>query len=263
MKVEAEQPNPFEHTLTQAFRFWITPEIERRRNAGEIDEGFILTAAQVLFGDGGPPTVRLNGEVQGFLQARGVRAVEAGEPVRSEDLAEIVGMELMDGDRDSGHFTIFRQGDAWALTFNFNRNRQYATDLITLGEQFVRTAEFCKSERLEGPYIDNLFSACELLAKAHLITTALDKRARGHRLIANTINRWRSLGNVGDEFVDLFNKVRDLRPRARYAPDSLEVLSNADADLKIARAEIELLRERYSPKWAAEARKKLAGFGQV
>src|SRR5215203_3330687 len=39
-----------EALVTQAFAFWIGPEIERRHEAGELPEDFALTGAQVIFG---------------------------------------------------------------------------------------------------------------------------------------------------------------------------------------------------------------------
>ena len=65
----AEVPDPpmFERTFHQAFALWINPEIERRKAAGLIGETFSLSTAQVLFGDEGPPIVRLNEEVRGKL----------------------------------------------------------------------------------------------------------------------------------------------------------------------------------------------------
>jgi hypothetical protein len=238
----------FERTLHQAFALWINPEIERRKAAGLISETFSLGTAQVLFGDEGPPIVRLNEEVRGKLLVKAARDVKQGDLLRAEEIAEFVGMELLDDDRDYGHFTIIYRDGAWYLLFNFLRNRKYAIDLISKAEQFADAAEHCWSKDLKGPFADNLFSACELLAMARLITSVLDKRTKSHGHIAANINSWRKLGNVGDDFVDLFNKFSKIRPKARYSPGPISKLPNGEAALKIVRDEIEHLRRRYSPK---------------
>jgi len=250
---ESEPASPFERTLIHAFELWITPEIERRKTAGLIGETFTLSRAQILFGDEGPPMVRLNEEVKGRLLVQVSRAVKVGEPVREGEITEFKSMELLDSDLDFGHFTIFRQGRAWILAFNFKRNRKYAADLIALAEQFTDVAEFCWSKGFKGPFIDNLFSACELLAKAHLITTVLQRRAKSHGIIASRINMERLLRNVGDKFVDLFNRVRSLRQEARYTPGPAAELSDSKGALEIVRDEIKVLNERYSSKWVADA----------
>jgi hypothetical protein len=255
---ERSDPTGLERTLDHAFALWITPEIERRKTAGLIGDTFTLSQAQILFGDEGPRMVRLNEEVKGLLLVQTSRAVKAGEPVQAGEIAELKGMELSEGDRDFGHFTIFRRGGGWALLFNFNRNRKYAADLITLAEEYTDAAEVCWSKALRRPFADNLFSACEILAKARLITVYLKKEARTHGYIASGINIQRRFGNVGDEFVDLFNQLTNIRPKARYSPGPAPELNDVSAALKIVRDEIQLLRESYSPKWAAEAQEKIA-----
>ncbi len=78
-----------EAVVKQAFDFWIGPEIERRREAGQLPEDFALHGAQVIFGmEEGPPEVRLNDEVRAVATVVAARAIAKGEPVTDADIAE-------------------------------------------------------------------------------------------------------------------------------------------------------------------------------
>jgi hypothetical protein len=55
--------------LEQCFELWINPELEKRKQSGQITESFILNSAEVvMFGDGKPLVVRLNEEVSSIFQ---------------------------------------------------------------------------------------------------------------------------------------------------------------------------------------------------
>jgi hypothetical protein len=242
----------WERTLKDAFELWITPEYERRKTAALIGQNFRLSSAQVLFSDEGAPLVRFNEEVRGVIQVRAARAVNAGDPVLTADIADFVGMELLKEERDYGHFTLIQHHDKWVMLFDFSRNRAHASDLINLAAEFISVAEHCLAAKFPGPFIDNLFSACELLAKARLITVVLRKGSRSHGHIHSRINSWRKLGNVGGEFVDLFNQLSTARGGARYQARFLDGVV-VESSLQIARKEAEVLRARVAPKIAALA----------
>src|SRR5215475_9103569 len=108
------------------------------------------------------------------------------------------------------------------------------------------SAEHALARQHFGPAIDNLFSACELAAKARLITSAaMSSEVRTHGTIHSGINQWGRLGNVDAEFVEMFNKLSRNRGAARYAPNKIDLsgLINADMISK-ARAEIAELKLR-------------------
>jgi len=236
--------------LKQAFELWITPEFERRKSAGLIGSDFVLQSAQVLFPDDGAPKVRFNEEVKGFLQVRTARAVQKGQPVFADDIADFVGLDLLEEDLNFGHFTLIEHHDNWVILFDFNRNKQHASELVA--EQFTNVAAHCFANGYFGPFIDNLFSACELLAKARLITTVLKRgSAQTHGHIHSTINSWRKLGNVGSEFVDLFNELSRARVPARYTGQASNAAFDA-SHVELTRKEIAILRSRFLPKIEAQ-----------
>ena len=86
------------------------------------------------------------------------------------------------------------------------------------------TREFRATARLDRtredwiPFVDNLFSAAELLAKANLLLVpdpSFRQRA-SHKLVHSRFNRFAALGNVAPEHRKTFNRLASLRPQMRY-----------------------------------------------
>jgi uncharacterized protein (UPF0332 family) len=229
-----------ERTLMQMFRLYVEPEVKRRQFQQAV------VKAQVLFFEDRSPEVRLNDEVKISLMVRAPRALEKGEVISLSEIQQIEASELDIADADAGHFTTVAVGDKWFMFFDFRRNKLTAAKLVERAEQFCGSSEHALSQQHFGPAIDNLFSACELAAKARLITSAMVKSdAKKHSTIRSGINLWGKLGNVDREFVDMFNKLSRDREAARYTAgeDDLSELIHPDMIAK-ARAEIDQLKAR-------------------
>ncbi|MBV8924390.1 MAG: HEPN domain-containing protein [Bradyrhizobium sp.] len=231
-----------ERMLLQAFNLWFNPEAERRIMAGAAT--FQLKRAQVIFAEGKAPAVRFNDEVRGSLIAKLTKPIEIGDEVLQSDVTQVDGFELDLADADAGHFTIYEwdHGQSWRIFFDFRRNRRGAAALVAAAEQFVAAAEFSLSQGHAGPFIDNLFSATELLAKARLITSAAESNLKSHSAIHTKINMWGKRGNVDARFVELFNELSNLRRAARY--QAAVPTLKADDPVGRARAEIAALKMR-------------------
>ncbi|MER9603432.1 hypothetical protein [Mesorhizobium sp. M0243] len=235
--------------LDQAFKFWFTPEVIARQEAGTLPvPAPMFVAAQVIFGASPRPLVRLNEEVKGNARLKaGAPEMKAGQPVSADMLEYIESFELPEQDANFGHLTAFRHNNGnWAVTFDFQQNRATAADLVTRAGQFISAARHSFDQRFEAPYIDNLFSACELLAKARLIPSseiALDSRTHG--VIHSSINRQRKHGNVSGDFVDLFNDLTISRAAARYAQNGSIKVRAGDSALSIVEEELRVLQLRF------------------
>jgi len=238
-----------ERTLLQMFKLFVEPEVKRRQLSGSLPDPFTVTKAQVLFFEGRSPEVRLNDEVRISLLAVAPRAIQKGEPISLSELQQMLikSSELDITDADAGHFTAIAFNDRWFMTFDFRQNKLRASTLVEKAEQFCSSADHALSQKHFGPAIDNLFSACELAAKARLITSAMVKsNAKTHGPIHAGINIWAKLGNVDRDFVEMFNKLSKDRETARYAAgkdDDLSGLIGSDMIAK-ARAEISELKIR-------------------
>jgi HEPN domain-containing protein len=237
-----------ERTLHQMFRLYVEPEIKRRQSSRSLPDQFSVVKAQVLFFEGKQPEVRLNDEVKISLVIKAARAIQAGEAISLSEIKHIEASELDLLDADAGQFTAIAFNDQWLIFFDFRQNKLKASNLVERAEQFCASAEHALGQEHFGPAIDNLFSACELAAKARPIASAMVRSdAKSHGSIHSGINIWRKLGNVDREFVEMFNELSRNREVARYDASSkgnLPGLVNAEMVAK-ARAEIAELKKRF------------------
>ena len=203
----------------QVFDLWINPEIERRRTAGTLPDDFILRAAQVIMNVGSPNEIRLNHEVAVVLGIRLDRDVKPGDLAYEEDLDRIEELYLTkERDPNAGHLSLLRVKNRWLLCFDFRYNALRAEELLDAADQFFEAAVGARSRKHSHSFAENLFAATELAAKAELILRPDEQMLKKgtHKLISSRINRERHYGNVDSEFVDVLNKLGQLRGATRY-----------------------------------------------
>ena len=234
----------FEHLIHQAHEFWWAPEIERRKNTGKIDSTFQMRMAQALFPPNGGEVVRFNDEVRGIAHVRVSHPVEKGGKVYEHDLDGLESFDLVEEDFDNGHFTMIKGKSRCFVSFNFMNSRKRCAQLLKSSRDFLEVARFSTHQGKSSPAIDNLFSACELVSKAHLILHSMLKYSvKKHKPIHSGINKWRHLGNVDADFVELYNWLAERRPRCRYEGDRIEI-TQPDAKFALVEAEIARLEGR-------------------
>ena len=228
-----------EHLIHQAHEFWWAPEIEHRKKTGKIDSTFQMRAAQALFPPDGGDVVRFNNEVRGIAHVRVSHSVEKGGKVYEHDLDGLEAFDLVEEDLDNGHFTMIKGKGGWIVSFNFMSCRGRCAQLLKSSRDFLDVARFSTHQGKSCPAIDNLFSACELVSKAHLILRSLLKNSvKTHKPIHSGINKWRRHGNVNTDFVELFNWLTKLRPHCRYEGDRIEITQLPEAKFALVEAEI-------------------------
>jgi hypothetical protein len=208
----------FKHFMEQ----FITPEVQRRQELGELARPLELRNAQVVFyPDGRKPAVRINAEVKGTLALKikdGVTKV-AGDPVSEAEVEHAAGFALgPDDDPDCGHMTFVRIGTRWFGQFDFIYNKGLAERHLGRGREFLSAAEHALEQEHLGACIDNLFSAAELFAKAHLLLLSeLQFRGKsGHKHVGSRYNYHSHIGNVGESHRNALNTLSRLRGGARY-----------------------------------------------
>jgi hypothetical protein len=97
-----------------------------------------------------------------------------------------------------------------------------ATRHLEVAEQFLTSArrELCQRSTAfaVAPFVDTLFSAAELGARAHLlgIPDRNFTRKGTHKSIQIRFNRWANIGNARPTHRDVLNALSALRDRARY-----------------------------------------------
>ena len=246
----ANQSEEFgQRMLEQAFEMWINPELERRRVSGALKEPFQLLMAQRLQHPDGNIIIRINDEVRGVASLRASRDLQKGEEVLLSDFQGLENFELEDEDLDSGHWTVFWTGKGWFTSFNFLTQRARCLDLLSKSSQFLAAATYAKLQKHPAVVVDTLFSACELIAKAQLVAShAIKLDVKSHSQVASQINLWRKRGNVEGAFVDLFNRLGQLRPRYRYDTTFSEDMPVSEDDLALVGQMIASGVERLRPK---------------
>jgi HEPN domain-containing protein len=208
----------FKHFMDQ----FITPEVQRRQALGELPRPLPLGKAQVVFyPDGRKPVVRINDEVRGRLSLKikdGVTKA-AGDPIFQEEVESASAFTLgPEDDPDCGHMTFVMVGGRWFGQFDFIYNKGLAERHLNRGGEFLSAAEHTLTHNHLGACIDNLFSAAELFAKAHLLLLSeLGFRGKsGHKHVGTRYNYHGRIGNVEESHRDALNTLSRLRGSARY-----------------------------------------------
>jgi HEPN domain-containing protein len=227
-----------EAVIQQAMEFWINPEIERRRAAGALSEDFALSAAQVILDpNAAEPEVRLNDEVKAALLVEANREVVRGEELTREDVTAYKDIILTEDDANAGHITIVPHEGRWALAFDFRRNAAHMAQHAERARQFLDTAAWARREGKLAPFVDNLFSATELMAKGLLIWMPDETLLKGksHGRIHDRLNFEGKMENVDPRFPKLLNELAALRRPARYLARDFN-LTNDEMDEMLATA---------------------------
>lgn len=204
---------------------FFNPEIAKRKAQKLIPEDFTLVAAQaILFPDGRPHIVRLNSEVS--VEVKLKKGVDkdakdfwpAGSDIEDVKLNE---EEFL----DCGHVTLILFKDGFQLTFDFHYDKQICAEHLNVAKQFLETSKYALDKDFVFAFIDNSFSAIELLAKTNLLVEA-NHNMRGktsHNTIKAAFNlRYR---NSQTQFEvnrrQIFNRLSDARKAARYLEGKL------------------------------------------
>lgn len=209
------------NVLQGTFNLWVAPEIERRKQAGRIPASFVLNGAQVILNlDADAPEIRLNEEVRATARIKASRAFQRGESVKASEVEEIYAILLTELDPNAAHVTMVRIRNFWFVAFDFRYNPTRANEAHAAAGEFLGCAESALDKGHARAFVENLFSAMELMAKADLLTfpdpEKVVLKARSHGTISAKYNWLRKTGGIEPEYTELLNQLTDLRPLARY-----------------------------------------------
>jgi hypothetical protein len=220
-----------DRAIRNFFDIWINPEIERRLADGRLAKRFPLVAAQIIFNlDGSFPAVRLNDEVHAVVHgASTAGAFEPGKEYTTNDIARVDGIELTDNDPNAGHVTILILNGKLHCTFDFRYNAARVSELVAVADEFIDTAMAALEKGNLRPFVENLWSAAELLAKAFLMWGSDTKllTSTGHGYIKAQLNMSGKFGNIERRWVRLLNEMTRLRNPARFLRGPLALTVDA------------------------------------
>jgi uncharacterized protein (UPF0332 family) len=227
----------FQNTLD----IWVRPEIQRRVAEGRLPENIELTAAQVIFNVGAPDVVRLNREVlvQGVFHA--VPGVEAGDVVGRDRVAAIESAELTREDPDAAHVTILAKRKGWYVAFDLRFNAERVERSRSTAREYLDVAGDALKRGAWTPFLDNLWAAVELLAKAWLLPVGDEAllKSKKHTYVISKFNQQRKHGDVDPRFAALLSELQRMRNAARYEGS----LGPLEPDL--AREKLDTAEEMY------------------
>jgi len=231
---------------------WAAPEIQQRKHDGRLPADFSLEhlqAVQVILNPEEQPRVKLNEEVKFRIVEEVAFGLTESGAIDPTDEQRSEKLELTDDDANAQHYTFVRRGGVWHFTFGCQQNAQRIRDYIEMAREFLKCAEWAHEHDQPRAFVDNLFSADELLAKALHLIRAEDLevvRSKRHKFSASQINLARKDGRMPDAFVEHFNWLSNNRSRARYNPSAFTV-DRSDRELMLATAKEAL---RIAAGWA-------------
>lgn len=204
-----------------------TPEINRRKELGLLNDDFKLSAAQVIFfSDGRQNIVRLNEEVSAQVKIKkGVDISNNGFWPSTKDVEFI---KLNENQfLNCGHATLILLKDGYQLSFDFQYNKLICKEHLGVANEFLKTSKYALNNNFFTSFIDNSFSAIELLAKTNLLleTNRNISAKTNHKAIKAEFNNRYKNSDTEFEIAQrrIFNQLSELRSKARYLNGELKV----------------------------------------
>jgi len=209
---------------------FVTPEVQKRQEAGKLPKPLDFRAAQIIFyPDGRRPEIRINSEVLALAKMKLKEGVikEIGEAVYENELDGFEKITLTNNDDPNcGHVTMLKINNEWFLAFDAIYDKQLSKQHLETAKQFIAATEFAFSQKHWSTFVDNLFSAAELIAKAILLGSWSGPKFRkdsSHRAVHSRFNKYTHLGNADPKFTEALNKLSKLRYPARYVEGELNL----------------------------------------
>lgn len=221
MKVAQNDQLMARRLIEQTLKNWVNPELEKRKDGGQLPEGFKLKAAQVIFSVGGSPLVRINSEVKVIVEAKFNRPIKKGETIFNKDVEDICSFRLIDEEKDFGHITIIRLTQGWFSGFSFIYDISKSKELYDVAAEFMKSAYADLKEKRYRPFVESALIAAENLAKAriYLLPDEEIRKAKTHGVVHGKVNRYaRTNSIIKIDQKDVFNELIRLRDKARYDP---------------------------------------------
>jgi len=242
-----------QRAFNQFMDLFVLPEVKRRKEAGLIPKDFTLKKAQVVFvSDGTKPSIRLNDEAKIVAKVRLKKGTKKkkGESVSWNEIEETKILRLPDDEEPKyAHISMARVGNHWLFAFDFLYNKDLSRRCFNTAKQFLESAIDAFQNKRWAPFIDNLFTCVELLAKSELLLTPDPKfrKKTTHKGIQLKYNQFVAIGNAKKDYKDALNKLGRLRNSARYLKAAFELTKKeAQIFLSIAKDMIGYLEPRLA-----------------
>jgi hypothetical protein len=221
MADDVETPDPkISNTLyDQMWELWVGPAVEEHGSDLTPDT---LRKVVVELPPGGPVSVRLNDEAAIEASFTSTRPIEAGEDVYLEDIAELHGVKPIGLGENSGWICFFRMPDGrTSIAFDFTYNRARARMLLDRSAEFLVTAQEKAETSSLAVCLDSAFSAAELAVQVEMLV--MQQETDNHKVRGKWLAGWSENGNSPKEHANTLWQLADLRKRARYGSDPVNL----------------------------------------
>jgi hypothetical protein len=189
---------------------WIYPEINKRLEEGKISKNTEVRRALITMNPNkNSPEVRINNEVGVTV----ITKYKSDVPKKYGEDEHLV-IEQIDKDPNSAYIILIRVKDLWTIKFEGTWNKARAGQRFDAAKEFYEAATLCINNRLLRPFIDNLYSAVELLITSQLLLMADKDYARKQSHPSTRIHF--NAGQYDPEHENIYNKLYGLRDAARY-----------------------------------------------
>lgn len=210
----------------QLFELWIEPELARRGLVVEEQTASVEKALIVFRPGASAPDVRINDEAPLSLIARATRDLDAGEPVRASDIADIERVEPSGIDPNSAWIAFLALPDGRIrIAMDGRRNRAVARGYLARGREYLSAAAQLAEGELIAPAVDALQASYELGVRATKAVFADFDGVHGktHKAATRWIEGWARQRNVPSEHAKLAGRLVQLRAEARYTGDEVHL----------------------------------------
>ena len=242
--------------MSLAWDRWLAPEIARREKLGMIDDEWKLGAAQILFWVNAQPEVRFNGEVAGVFRMKArdsTPSMKPGETVEINERFDAIDEFRLMAEEPVGFATFIRHGGQWHYFGNQCHNLALLNEHLAAASDFLEIARHAISMGKLRPFVDNLFTTYELLAKAVLLQfPQVHEPKTTHGWISTQLNFLGKYCGIDSGFVRTTKRLATLRVPARYLEGSLSIDAQ-EGELLMSAAESMLVELRYSSEAAAQS----------
>lgn len=135
--------------------------------------------------------------------------------------SDVITVERLKADRnfaDCGHVTFWQVSKNWTGFFDFRYNKARAGEHYENALEFLETAKDRYEKGKLRPFVDNLFSAMELLVESRLFVMSEQKYVDkpSHKWTKRKFSSFISDGNMNSEYSKVLGRLSQLRDAARY-----------------------------------------------
>jgi HEPN domain-containing protein len=191
-------------------------------NKAILDPNFKLKAAHfILFGNSLKNKILLNGKVRAMVHVKFKKKSihEEGQDILEDEIDDVLGLyPNAKVPEDAANVILFKCNGLWHVSVDLIFNRKKTRSRFENAKEFFDVVKYCLEKKIWNPLFDNLFSATELSIQSILLLhhhpTYSVKQT--HDETKKLFFSHASDGNIDIKYAELYTKLTDLRPQARY-----------------------------------------------